>query len=227
MDGWGDHYSFMSQPVAAEANFHMFCVALKPLLSEHPDCLQELAEIEEGFPEVMQNELETMWAAKLGLNSFHHELFRDLVGLMMKTSVDYTVFFRELSLLPDNIETLKKSFYQSPAYVADPKSTDERWTAWLERWRALAGVGRLTAHADHEVSSRMKRVNPKYCLRDWQVVSAYQKAETGNYELLRELQVVMTQPYDEQPQSIEHQYYRLKPMELFGVGGASHYSCSS
>ena len=223
--GGGDHYSFMSQPVAAEANFHMFCVALKPLLSEHPDCLQKLAEIEEGFPEVMQSELETMWAAKLGLNKFHHELFRDLVGLMMKTPVDYTVFFRELSLLPDNIEPLKKSFYQSPSYAADPQGIDERWSVWLARWRAM--VGSSTTHSDAQVSSGMKKVNPKYCLRDWQVVPAYQQAETGNYELLRELQLVMTQPYDEQSQAIEHQYYRLKPMELFGVGGASHYSCSS
>lgn len=223
--GGGDHYSFLNQPVAAEANFHMFCVAVEPLLAEHSDHLQQLSEIEKGFSGAMQTEMEKMWAAKLGLNRFCPDLFRDLVRLMMETSVDYTVFFRELSLLPDNIEPLKKSFYQSPSYAADPQGIDERWSVWLARWRAM--VGSSTTHSDAQVSSGMKKVNPKYCLRDWQVVPAYQQAETGNYELLRELQLVMTQPYVEQSQAIEHQYYRLKPMELFGVGGASHYSCSS
>jgi uncharacterized protein YdiU (UPF0061 family) len=73
----------------------------------------------------------------------------------------------------------------------------------------------------------MKFVNPKYCLRDWLVVPAYQQAEDGHYELLRELQEVMTQPYAEQSTDVENKYYRLKPSELFAVGGWSHYSCSS
>jgi hypothetical protein len=58
-------------------------------------------------------------------------------------------------------------------------------------------------------------------------VPAYQQAATWNYALLRELQEVMTQPYAEQSKDIETKYYRLKPLELFEVGGSSHYSCSS
>jgi hypothetical protein len=37
----------------------------------------------------------------------------------------------------------------------------------------------------------------------------------------------MTQPYAEQSQDVEKKYYRLKPLELFEVGGSSYYSCSS
>jgi uncharacterized protein YdiU (UPF0061 family) len=73
----------------------------------------------------------------------------------------------------------------------------------------------------------MKRVNPKYSLKEWLVVPAYQQAAAGDYALLRELQEVMTQPYAEQSKGAEEKYYRLKPPELFGVGGASHLSCSS
>jgi hypothetical protein len=58
-------------------------------------------------------------------------------------------------------------------------------------------------------------------------VPAYQQAAAGNYALLRELQEVMTQPYAEQSKDVEEKYYRLKPLELFAVGGSSHYSCSS
>lgn len=73
----------------------------------------------------------------------------------------------------------------------------------------------------------MKRVNPKYSLREWFVVPAYQQAATGDYSLIQELQEVMTQPYAEQSKDVDEKYYRLKPLELFGVGGSSHLSCSS
>jgi uncharacterized protein YdiU (UPF0061 family) len=73
----------------------------------------------------------------------------------------------------------------------------------------------------------MKLVNPKYSLQEWFVVPAYQQASAGNYDLVRELQEVMTQPYAEQSKDVEEKYYRLKPSELFDLGGLSHYSCSS
>ncbi|WP_292363349.1 protein adenylyltransferase SelO family protein, partial [Methylophaga sp. UBA1464] len=68
--GGGQHFAFLNQPVAAERNFAMFCKALKPLLTSHPDTLRELDEIQSSFASKMQMEMETMWAAKLGLDSF-------------------------------------------------------------------------------------------------------------------------------------------------------------
>ena len=220
--GGGRHFSFFNQPAAAERNFHSFCSALRPLVAEHEECLRQLDEVENEFPEVMQQAMTQMWAAKLGLEVFNASLFNELATLMMQTSVDYTIFFRELSSLPDEIGPLKKSFYEGPAYLGDPEGMDKRWSEWLASWRQLA-----QASSSEVLSHRMKRVNPKYILRDWLVVPAYKQAAEGNYALLRELQEVMTQPYAEQSQDTEAKYYRLKPRELFAVGGASHYSCSS
>ncbi len=73
----------------------------------------------------------------------------------------------------------------------------------------------------------MKRVNPKYTWREWLVAPAYQQAMEGDYTLVRELQDVLTNPYEEQSQEIEDNYYRRKPQEFFEMGGVSHYSCSS
>ena len=73
----------------------------------------------------------------------------------------------------------------------------------------------------------MKLVNPKYSFREWFVMPAYKQAYKGNYALVRELQDVITEPYAEQSQAIEAKYYKLKPRELFNIGGISHYSCSS
>lgn len=220
--GGGHHFAFLNQPVAAERNFHSFCSALQPMLAEHQGYLAQLDEIQADFPNVMQAKMQKMWAAKLGLGAFHPELFNELAGLMIRTPVDYTIFFRELSAIPDDTGPLKNSFYQGSAYIADPEGMEKLWSEWLRKWRLLT-----EPYSREELSHQMKRVNPKYSLREWLVVPAYQQAKTGNYSLIRELQKVMTQPYAEQSADMEKKYYRAKPPELFGLGGSSHYSCSS
>ncbi|MEH6909712.1 MAG: protein adenylyltransferase SelO family protein [Oceanicoccus sp.] len=237
--GGGHHFSFMNQPHAAQKNFDMFCSALRPLLASHQGYLLELDEIQNGFSKVMHTQMEKMWAAKLGLSSLNsasdkalcNVLLSELETLMIQTPVDYTIFFRELSSIPDDIGPLKKSFYNNSAHDAGSKGMDKRWAEWLEKWKTLINSSR-DAHtsspgSSEEISRQMKRVNPKYILREWFVVPAYQQATVGNYSLIRELQAVMTQPYAEQSKDVEDKYYRLKPPEFFEVGGLSHLSCSS
>ena len=240
--GGGHHFSFLNQPVAAERNFHMFLTALRPLLTSQQDYLRQLDEIRSGFSKVMQAQLEKMWAAKLGLGTFHAALFSELETLMVQTPVDYTIFFRELSMVPDDIGPLKKSFYKDSkraiasmhtVYETDPEGMDKRWSEWLTKWKSFIDSASTTdanaapPRSREEVSRQMKLVNPKYSLREWFVVPAYQQAAAGNYSLVRELQEVMTQPYAEQSKDVEEKYYRLKPSEFFEVGGLSYYSCSS
>ena len=250
--GGGHHFSFMNQPGAAHKNFGMFCSALRPLLASHQDALLELDEIQGGFLSVMHTQMQKMWAAKLGLDLTQesstlntesqqtpcNELISELQTLMVQTPVDYTIFFRELSSIPRDITPLKKSFYtglsNNRAQDADSIAMDSRWNHWLEKWQTLLISGSdvndtngSTLRSREEISRQMKLVNPKYILREWFVVPAYQQATSGDYTLIKELQDVMTQPYAEQSQEIEDKYYRLKPLEFFEVGGLSHLSCSS
>ncbi len=216
--GGGRHFAFWNQPLAAQRNFDMFCSALRPLLESHTAQMQRLDALLAGFDDAMQTALEAMWAAKLGLENFDAELFRTLANLMLETSVDYTMFFRELSSIPEDIEPLKRSFYAELN-----GSLESRWQEWLNSWTRLLGADR----SPKEISKRMKQVNPKYCLREWLLAPAYQQAAQGDYALIRELQAVMAQPYAEQSQAVEDQYYRLKPQEFANMGGVSHMSCSS
>ncbi|MDF1688281.1 MAG: protein adenylyltransferase SelO family protein [Cycloclasticus sp.] len=237
--GGGHHFSFMNQPSAAQSNFNMFCSALRPLLASHQDCLLELDEIQSGFSTVMHTKMEKMWTAKLGLSTLNtasdkalcNKLFSELGTLMMQTPVDYTIFFRELSSVPDDIGPLKKSFYNNSAHDTDAEEIDKRWAEWLAKWKTLLSIScdanAPSPRSSEEISRQMKLVNPKYILREWFVMPAYQQATAGNYSLIRELQNVMTQPYAEQSKDVEDKYYRLKPPEFFEVGGLSHLSCSS
>ena len=216
--GGGRHFSFLNQPAAAKANFDMFCKALAPLLASDSEYLEKLNEINVGFDEVMQRKMENMFASKLGLDRFDSELFSQLLNLMVQTQVDYTVFFRELSKLPEDVAALSNSFYQAPE---EPEF--ERWRQWLDTWRSLLN----TSNGTTEISQRMNRVNPKYTWREWLIVPAYQQAKSGDYSLVHELQEVLSQPYAEQSAEVEKRFYKIRPKAFFDAGGVSHYSCSS
>lgn len=220
--GGGAHFSFLNQPQAAERNFHMFYSALKPLVVSNPDVAAQLDAIRQGFDKVMDEKMEKMWAAKLGLETFDEPLFRELFMLMVQTHVDYTIFFRELSSIPEEISLLQKSFYDKTLLTEELL---KRWTVWLEKWRSL--IDTTTPESREKLSEQMKQVNPKYTLREWFLVPAYQQAENGDYALIHELQEVMTHPYNEQSIEIEEKYYSKKPDHFFNIAGISHVSCSS
>ncbi len=211
--GGGQHFAFLNQPAAADRNFGMFCTALQPLLADDEEASQQLDEIRNGFAAVMQQAWEDMWSAKLGLKQFNAPLLQELISLMQQNAVDYTIFFRELSAIPETIEALQKAFY-----LPLNDSMQKAWSDWLSKWRSLIDEG---------AAAQMKRVNPKYILREWLLASAYQQASQGDYALLRELQEVMTKPYDEQSKAVEDKYYRLRPAEFHNRGGVSIMSCSS
>jgi len=219
--GGGEHFSFFNQPQAAQKNFHVFCMALAPLLKPDENSLEKLNETLSDFSKVMQEEMQKMWSAKLGLTTFDGGLVNELQRLMIQTSVDYTIFFRELSALPEEITPLKKSFYKSHLSQETLKS----WSQWLKMWNILVNVNEQKSR--EELSKKMKLINPKYSLREWFLVPAYSQATQGDYSLIKELQEVMIEPYKEQSKDIEDKYYRLKPSEFFEVAGISHISCSS
>ena len=219
--GGGMHFSFFNQPIAAFKNFKSFCSALKPLLSRNKEVLEELEKIENNFSKFMQEKMEIMWSKKLGINKFDVELFEELINLMIETKVDYTIFFRELSNIPDDMSSLEKSFYGS----LKDENIKSRWNSWLEKWKSFININ--DKESIEKLSNQMKLTNPKYTLREWHLVWAYQEAQNGNYEPVDELQNIMTNPYDEQTKEIEEKYYIKKPSDFFGIAGISHVSCSS
>ena len=136
----------------------------------------------------------------------------------MKSHVDYTLVFRELSTIPTQISELETCFYTKLT-----GELESEWPAWLDHWQQLLNADLTTK----QLSLKMKQVNPKYTWREWLIVPAYEQARKGDYSLIKELQEVLAQPYQEQSMEIEQKYYKLRPLEFFNAGGVSHYSCSS
>ncbi|MFM8258913.1 MAG: protein adenylyltransferase SelO family protein, partial [Vulcanococcus sp.] len=188
--GGGDHFCFFNQPAAAEANYQMFCSALRPLLEGNREALTRLDAVREGFAEAMHQELDGMWARKLGLPSADPELVAELLELMLRTSLDYTIFFRRLSDLPEQLSQLQPSFYEP---VSD--ALDRQWLRWLQRWHA-----QISGHGDPgEIAASMKQVNPAITWREWLIAPAYQQAALGDSREIQALQAVFQTPYDDLP----------------------------
>ena len=224
--GGGRHFSFLNQPIAAQKNFDMFCRSLIPLLEGNSEQLSKLNEINDGFSGVMERAMESMWATKLGIASYNHDLLIKLLQLMLRTGVDYNLFFRELSSVPEDMASLTKSFYYPPK-----AEVMTEWEAWLQTWReriekdaeAKGDVANIIA----ATAENMRKANPKFTWREWLIVPAYKAAEKGDFTPIHELQKILTAPYDEQSKEVENKYYQLRPLEFFSAGGVAHYSCSS
>ena len=216
--GGGEHFSFFNQPFAAEINFKMFCSSLLPLLLENKEDIEKLEKIKNDFSKFMSKEMQLMWAKKLGLEKYDETLTNELFNLMVNSKADFSIFFRKLSHIPDNISFLKDSFY-----LPSTEELDKKWFIWLKKWQDC-----IKKKGDFkEISKSMKQVNPKFTWREWMIVPAYQEAEDGNYSKIKELQTIFKSPYEEQSLDIEQKYNRLRPREFFNKGGVSHYSCSS
>ena len=216
--GGGNHFSFLNQPAAAEINFKMFINSLKLALENEVDLLERLDIIQQDFNNYMQEEIKIMWTKKLGLKEYDESLLNNLFQLMIITKVDYTKFFRLLSDIPKEISNLKKSFYQDCSI-----EIDTLWNNWLKLWyKSLKQVNDI-----NQISSDMKKVNPRYTWREWLISFAYKAAEKGDFSLIKELQVVFDNPYDDLTIELQNKYDLIRPLKFFNKGGISHYSCSS
>jgi uncharacterized protein YdiU (UPF0061 family) len=232
--GGGEHFCFLNQPLAAEANFEMFWAAIRLLLEDNPQARSRLDQIRDGFAAVMQKELEAMWASKLGLGSDDtdsvNDLANELLQLMALSKADYTIFFRKLSAIPAaipaassaaipaHLSSLKESFY-----LPASEQLDGQWSQWLQRWcHPIPSCGDPTVR-----SAAMQRANPKITWREWLIAPAYEQAALGDFSQIHDLQAVFSHPYAELSQEVEAKYDRLKPRQFFNAGGISHYSCSS
>ena len=216
--GGGEHFSFFNQPFAAEINFKMFCSSIRPLLLENKENLEKLEQIQNDFSILMSKEMQLMWANKLGLKNYDETLLNELLNLMFISKADYTIFFRKLSNIPNNISFIKES-----CYLPLTEANEKRWNIWLKKWQNL-----INKNNNLEVLSKsMKSINPKYTWREWIIASVYEEAENGNYKNIKELQSIFSNPYEEKSLEIQQKYDRLKPLKFFNYGGVSHYSCSS
>jgi uncharacterized protein YdiU (UPF0061 family) len=180
-------YAYARQPGVAMWNLYALAQALLPAIDGPPEAASEqlLGALEPYKAEYARAMLAAL-RAKLGLASQRDDdqaLIDDLVRLMAADHADFTITFRRLAG-PDSA-------------TRDVFVDREAFDAWALRYRARLA---LEASDDIERSARMKRVNPKFVLRNHLAQTAIERAQQGDFSEVQRLLKVLERPFDEQPE---------------------------
>lgn len=197
--------------------------ALYPLVEE----AEPLEESLNQFKSLYFTQRDEMYSRKLGINPGTDEgagLIEGVLHLLEKTSMDMTLFWRNLSKLKveeseSHLAQLEKDSYLHPAAF---KEFHEEWKLWLDR------LGRLIQTENKDEQERkagMNEVNPKYVLRNYMAQLAIEAAEKEDYSLFHELFAMLQAPYDEQPEF--EKWFAKRPDWALNKVGSSMLSCSS
>ena len=211
-DAGRKRYRYGAQPQIGAWNIARFLEAISPLIED----TNKLTEVLDFYISTYEEEMNQIWAAKLGLAAFKSEdteLISELNELLQLVETDMTIFFRELGNCEvPNIENLQLAFYDVESI---PK---EEWNVWLEKWWQ-----RVNSNPDRNL---MARTNPKYVLRNWMAQLAIDAAEKDDYSVCIELHELLKQPYSEQ-NKFEKIWYQKRPEWAKNRVGCSMLSCSS
>lgn len=246
--GSGQHFGFMNQPNAGYVNYGVLVESVVPLIAAARDGNENnldeiLQEFMEPAAELFQRKLGEMFRTKLGFDrnqDVADKLWEKLEPLMRSSRVDYTMLFRELTYLVRDVDGLLESEdcdYESllatligsdknrngssPFYEELTPDLRAQWLAWMTTWRdALAAC----AESKETVYERMRTANPKYVLREWMLVNAYQDAAKGQEAELFALYDLIQRPYDEGSEHEVNRYYRRAPEEALIAGGTAFMS---
>jgi len=187
----GGRYAFDQQPGVGMWNCARFGEALMPAAGEPMEQWQTA--LEEYWPAFSASYRELM-LGKLGLNSRPTDstdftddsrLIADLLGVLQAERTDYTLFFRGLC-----------AFRIDQPRSLPGANVSDAMQAWLDRYAARL---RAEDSNDTERADRMRRVNPKYVLRNWVAQEAIEQAQAGRFGLIEELRALLADPFAEHP----------------------------
>jgi len=183
-------YAFNKQAEIGLFNVSCLAQALLPVLHEDSDEAVKLAQqaLQQYQPEFTKRYSELMHE-KLGLAQSlvdDQKLITGLLDILENNKVDYSLFFRALSqpLTQENREQLRDLFIERNAF-----------DCWFQLY--LQRLEKEQNTAEYR-SKCMKRVNPKYILRNYMAEIAIRNAQDKNdYSVIENLMTVLAKPFDE------------------------------
>ena len=202
-------YSYNNQPFVARWNLLVLANALNQICDENK--LKEymktfLTQHQKIYLELINKRL-GLDASKSGDSNFN--LILELLGSLESSKMDYNVFFYRLTNL--------KSF-DDLSSILDIAVFQEPLKQWFESYKKVCEEQSDGFESRLEI---MKKVNPKYILKNYMLQDAIQKADEGDYTLVNELLEIAQNPFDEHPKFEE--YAKPTPMKYANI----KLSCSS
>lgn len=236
--GSGAHFGFLNQMAAGLANYGVLVESVAPVIAVSRGVNNNPQPIVDEFMDQAQSIFELKLAetfrVKLGFekdSDAADDLWHVLEPLMRESRVDYTVLFRELSYAVRSDAFAQcdgQALYNrlvtsdhSPFYANLAQDLEQQWVAFLDAWSTALSQ---TDRSAPDVATSMLQVNPKFVLREWMLVEAYQAAERDEYASLYELYNLIQHPYAEGSDEEIKKYYGRAPDETLQKGGTAFMS---
>lgn len=224
-DAQHKRYRFGNQPQIVLWNLMQFANAIYPLIDDVP----ALEAILDDFNQRYQSGYLRMMFSKLGLFKTSQDnrdaaFINSLTENLRKTSVDMTLFFRNLTSF-DVSDPLKHiGFIRADSYLQPNQfnSHSALWEIWLNQYATRL---KRENHDTPDRMVKMNAVNPKYVLRNYMAHLAIQSADKGDYSVLNELFHLLKNPYSDQPDM--DRWFAKRPSWADEKVGCSMLSCSS
>lgn len=258
--GSGEHFGFMNQPNAGYANFAVLVESLMPIIDVYGGNVEEvrnnmLTKAQSVFSDAVENAMRS----KMGLIGDHlpdavDELWGEMEPLLRLARGDWNLFWRQLTYVAAKYSpATKKSDDAPPDYddmitillgedVTNPfydQLTDENRAsigAWIQKWHftMVACYQNAIGQSNSDIvppEEIMRLSNPKFTLREWMLVDAYTKADSGksggnggDYSGVHDLFRLCLDPYSEGTAEDHEKYYRRAPDESLRKGGTAFMS---
>ena len=239
--GSGQHFGFLNQASAGFVNYQVLVESVAPIIavSKNVDPEEVVQEFMTRAQDIFSGKLDETFRSKLGLPKdadAGDDLWEVLKKLLQTSRVDWTLFWRRLTYVMRDSPDLESADYEemmqalegtpdspsSPFY--EPLSPEKRreWIAWIKDWREVIALSRPPS--GEVVYESMRKVNPKYVLREWMLVDAYTTADNEDYTILNELYDLIQRPYDEGSAEEVRAYYRRAPESAIARGGTAFMS---
>ncbi|MDX9742689.1 MAG: YdiU family protein [Arcobacteraceae bacterium] len=172
-------YSFANQPFIARWNLLVLAHSFKEIANY--ELLESYAN---RFIGRFKEEYFEIMGKKLGFSKTDfedRELILELFDILEICKIDYTVFFYYLScgnfdgilMMSENSETIQ---------------------SWLDGYQKRVEVEVISKA---ERLAKMRKINPKYVLKNYILQDVIKEAENGNFELLNDMLEIAKNPYGE------------------------------
>ncbi len=178
-------YSYNNQPYVARWNLMVLADCLSKICDG-----EKLASYMQTFLSQHQNVYLNLMNKRLGLNAnkssdSNLQLILELLGALETSRMDYNVFFYRLTFIKsfDDLNTiLDIAVFQEPI------------KKWFEAYKKVCEEQSSGFESRYEI---MKKVNPKYILKNYMIQEAIEKAHDGDYSLVNDLLKIAQNPFDE------------------------------
>lgn len=181
-------YAYNQQPSIGMWNLERFLVCF---INEVPK--EKLQEILNHYPNDFEQEYLRLSRLKMGLETEEKDDFELLIAalnMLSGLSIDYTFFWRQLSSFKVNDHSSLKALFD---YYGNRQELIDWLGKYSERLLREQSV-------DQVRSQKMKKVNPKYILKNYIAQEVIEDVEKGNSGKLTEWLKVFYAPFEEHPQ---------------------------